>query len=40
MNEYDWDRIDFLLVKVKEVHPKASEGIAAFIVFLEQAQKA
>jgi len=35
--EYDWDRIDYLLVKIKDVHPKASEEIAAFIVFLQEA---
>ena len=38
--EYDWDRIDYLLFKVKEVHPKASEEIAAFIEFLKEARLA
>ncbi len=32
--EYDWDRIEFLLKKVKNVHPSACQDLAVFVVFL------
>jgi hypothetical protein len=35
--EYDWDRIDFLLKKLKEVHPQLRREVREFIAFLEQA---
>lgn len=35
--EYDWDRIDFLLKKLKEVHPRLQREIGEFIAFLESA---
>jgi hypothetical protein len=35
--EYDWDRIDFLLKKLKDLHPRLVREIGAFIAFLERA---
>ncbi len=32
--EYDWDRIEFLLKKVKDVHPLACQDLAIFVDFL------
>lgn len=34
--EYDWDRIDFLLKKVKAVHPLVCKDLAAFVQFLRR----
>ena len=35
--DYDWDRIDFLLKKLKDLHPRLVGEIGAFMVFLERA---
>ncbi len=35
--EYDWDRIDFLLKKLKSVHPHVKEDVGHFIEFLQAA---
>ncbi len=35
--EYDWDRIDFLLKKIKDGHPRLLREIKEFIAFLEKA---
>jgi hypothetical protein len=37
--EYDWDRIDFLLKKLKDVHPRLKSEIGAFVAFLEKAAR-
>ena len=34
--EYDWDRIDFLLLKLREVHPIIKKDLARFREFLVQ----
>jgi hypothetical protein len=38
--EYDWDRLDFLLKKLKELHPKLVLEVGAFVAFLEDADSA
>jgi hypothetical protein len=38
--EYDWDRIGFLLKKLKDVHPRLRRDIADFLAFLERAAEA
>lgn len=35
--EYDWDRIDFLIKKIKDVHPSLLREIGEFAAFLEKA---
>jgi hypothetical protein len=35
--EYDWDRIDFLLKKLKEGHARLLKEMSSFIAFLERA---
>jgi len=35
--EYDWDRIDFLLKKLKDVHPHVKEDVQHFMDFLRAA---
>ncbi len=32
--EYDWDRIDFLVKKIRQVHPLISEDLKRFLDFL------
>jgi len=34
-HEYDWDRIDFLLKKLAEAHPRALKDLGIFIKFLQ-----
>lgn len=34
--KYDWDRIEFLLKKVKEVHPLVCRDLSGFVQFLRQ----
>jgi hypothetical protein len=36
--EYDWDKIDFLLRKLKQVHPLVLRDIKRFMDFLKAAQ--
>ena len=38
--EYDWDRIDFLLKKVADVHPRLLSEIGEFLAFLGRADRA
>lgn len=33
--DYDWDRIEFLIKKVTDVHPIATEDLRAFVQFLQ-----
>ncbi len=33
--EYDWDRLDFLLLKLHKVHPMVKRDLNRFIEFLE-----
>lgn len=33
---YDWDRIDFLIKKMKQVHPLVTDDIDVFIHFLKE----
>ncbi len=35
--DYDWDRIDFLLKKIDDVHPQLLGEIGEFVAFLERA---
>ncbi|PKL08976.1 MAG: hypothetical protein CVV51_06130 [Spirochaetae bacterium HGW-Spirochaetae-7] len=35
--EYDWDRIDFLLKKLKDIHPRVKEELTHFLDFLQAA---
>ncbi len=32
--EYDWDRIDFLIKKMRQVHPLVTEDITCFMTFV------
>lgn len=34
--EYDWDRIEFLLKKVRDVHQRACEDLTIFVDFLRR----
>jgi len=34
--EYDWDRIDFLLKKLREAHPMVQEDLNRFLEFLRE----
>lgn len=34
--EYDWDRMDFLLKKVRDVHPLVCQDLAGFVQFLRR----
>ncbi len=33
--EYDWDRLDFLLLKLRKVHPMVGRDLDRFVQFLE-----
>ena len=35
--EYDWDRIDFLLKKLKGIHPRITQEVGHFLDFLRTA---
>jgi hypothetical protein len=34
--EYDWDRLDFLVKKMKQAHPGAKQDLERFLSFLDQ----
>ncbi len=36
--EYDWDRLEFLVKKMKLAHPAASRDLERFMAFLDQRQ--
>lgn len=38
--EYDWERLDFLVGKLKSVHPRVEADIGNFIALLERAGRA
>ncbi len=37
--EYDWDRIDFIVKKLRQAHPLAEADLKQFMVFLEEVAK-
>ena len=34
--EYDWDRLDFLVKKMKQAHPGVKQDLERFLSFLDQ----
>ena len=33
--DYDWDRLDFLVRKVRQLHPSLGKSLARFVDFLQ-----